>query len=256
MAKLYDLARMTTATTGAGTITLGAAVSGYLTFALAGVANGDTVSYGIKDGANSEIGTGVYTASGTTLTRTPTKSTNGNAAISLSGTAEVFITPRAEDLLTNSSTGTVVGHSIATNGAVATDASGNMPGNSNTIPTNTEGSQLISASITPKNTANILVIEAWLYGDASVSSVMQIAVFQDSTANAIATQFVNPNAFVNSPFLFQVKFSMTAGTTSSTTFKLRFGLDRAGTMTVNGASGSQLGGGVMLSGIEVTEYVT
>ena len=62
MAKLYNLARMTTATTGAGTITLGSAVSGFLSFAGAGAANGDVVSYGILDGANSEVGTGTYTA--------------------------------------------------------------------------------------------------------------------------------------------------------------------------------------------------
>lgn len=101
MAKLYNLARMTSSTTGTGTITLGSAVSGYLTFALAGAASGDVVDYAIKDGANSEIGTGTYTvAAGPvyTLTRTVTKSTNSNAAISLSGAAEVFISPRAETL--------------------------------------------------------------------------------------------------------------------------------------------------------------
>jgi len=92
MAKLFNLARMTTATAGTGTITLGAAVSGYLSFAAAGVANGETVTYGIKDGSNSEIGEGVYTASGTTLTRSVIKSTNSDSAISLSGSAEVFIT--------------------------------------------------------------------------------------------------------------------------------------------------------------------
>jgi hypothetical protein len=92
MAKLYNLARMTTATTGTGTITLGSAVSGYLTFAGAGVANGETVTYAIKDGANSEIGEGVYTTSGATLTRTVIKSTNSDTAINLSGAAEVFIT--------------------------------------------------------------------------------------------------------------------------------------------------------------------
>jgi hypothetical protein len=117
MSKLYNLARMTTATAGTGTITLGAAVSGYLTFALAGVANGDTVSYGIKDGANSEVGTGTYTASGTTLTRNVTRSTNSNSAISLSGTAEVFITPRAEDLTPVA--GLLFGLTLSTVGASA-----------------------------------------------------------------------------------------------------------------------------------------
>jgi hypothetical protein len=96
---LYNLARMSTATTGTGTITLGSAIAGFLTFALAGVADGEVVSYGIKDGANSEIGTGTYTSAGTTLTRSVTKSTNSDSAISLSGTAEVFITPRAEDIV-------------------------------------------------------------------------------------------------------------------------------------------------------------
>jgi hypothetical protein len=93
MAKLYNLARMSTATTGTGTITLGSAVSGYLTFAGAGVQNGETVTYAVKDGSSSEIGEGVYTASGTTLTRSVIKSTNSDTAISLSGSAEVFITP-------------------------------------------------------------------------------------------------------------------------------------------------------------------
>lgn len=98
MAILYNLARMNTTTVGAGTVTLTTAVGGYLTFALAGASNGDVVDYAINDGANSEIGTGTYSSAGPTLTRTVTKSTNSNAAISLSGTAQVFITPRAETL--------------------------------------------------------------------------------------------------------------------------------------------------------------
>lgn len=97
MAALYNLVRVSTATTGTGTITLGSAISGFLTFAGAGVPNGATVSYGISDGANSEVGTGVYTSSGTTLTRTPITSTNSNAAISLSGSAQVFVTALAAD---------------------------------------------------------------------------------------------------------------------------------------------------------------
>lgn len=90
---------MTTATTGTGTITLSSAVSGYLTFATAGCVDGKIYRYGIKDGANSEAGFGTYTAAGTTFTRSVRTSTNGNAAISLSGTAEIYITALAEDFL-------------------------------------------------------------------------------------------------------------------------------------------------------------
>ena len=104
MAKLFNLARMTTATTGTGTITLGSAVSGFLSFAGAGVANGDVVSYGIEDGANREVGTGTYTSSGTTLSRTVISSTNSNSAISLSGSAQVFITPVVTDIETSYAT--------------------------------------------------------------------------------------------------------------------------------------------------------
>lgn len=96
-AKLYNLARMSTATTGTGTITLGSAASGYISFATAGVQDGDSITYAIEDGANREIGRGTYTASGTTLTRSVLKSTNAGSAINLSGSAQVFITNAAED---------------------------------------------------------------------------------------------------------------------------------------------------------------
>jgi hypothetical protein len=100
MAKLFSLARMTTATTGTGsTITLGSAVAPFLTFALAGVSDGDWVSYSIIDGtAASEAGIAKYVSAGTQLTnRTPRKSTNSNNAINLSGSANVLISELPED---------------------------------------------------------------------------------------------------------------------------------------------------------------
>jgi hypothetical protein len=95
---LVNRAKMTTATTGTGTLTLGSAVDGYQTFAAAGVSNADVVSYVIEDGLDWEIGTGIYTASGTTLSRTVSESSNAGSALNLSGNAVVFITARAEDL--------------------------------------------------------------------------------------------------------------------------------------------------------------
>jgi len=43
MTTVVNRARMTTATTGTGDITLGSAVAGFATFAEAGVSDGDTV---------------------------------------------------------------------------------------------------------------------------------------------------------------------------------------------------------------------
>ena len=129
MAKLFNRAKMTTATTGSGTVTLGSAASGFQSFADAGVADSDVIQYVIEEGSNFEIGTGTYSASGTTLTRTPSESSESdNSAITLSGQAKVSITAihsdfsrlqhEGSDKVTVSATGASVTGNISVTGTV------------------------------------------------------------------------------------------------------------------------------------------
>lgn len=98
MAQLYNLARMTTATTGGGTITLAAPVNSFISFQQAGAQNGDEITYAIDNGNQREIGRGIYNAVAQTLTRNVLRSTNNNTPINLDGQAQVSIVAAAEDI--------------------------------------------------------------------------------------------------------------------------------------------------------------
>lgn len=104
-AKLFNLARMAVTTGGSSDLVLGAAATGFLTFASAGVGGGDTVTYAINDPSSaptaSEIGHASYLSSNTGLSgRTVIASNNANATINVSTAAQVFISPAREDILT------------------------------------------------------------------------------------------------------------------------------------------------------------
>jgi hypothetical protein len=105
MSNLHNRAGMNTATAGQGTMTLNSAigavainVAGFQSFATSGVVDQEIVQYLILDvNGNWEVGTGTYSVSGPTLTRTVKYSNNSNTAISLSGSAQVFICALASD---------------------------------------------------------------------------------------------------------------------------------------------------------------
>jgi hypothetical protein len=166
MVTLVNRAKVSTATTGTGTITLGTAESGYQSFADAGVADGDVVRYVIEDGTDWEIGTGTYTASGTTLTRTVSESSNADAALNLTGSAVVYVSAAAEDippvleLYAENPVTPTAPTATATNSAAigsGADATGN---NSFAIGTNTTASGGGSLAIGYQATATTSISQA------------------------------------------------------------------------------------------------
>ena len=177
MVKLVNRAKMTTATTGTGTITLGSAVDGFQTFTAAGVANGDTVRYCIEDGTSSfELGSGVYTASGTTLTRVVSESSNSNNAISLSGDAIVFITAIAADLQPTTFTTTVFT-------ATANQTTFSVSYTVGFVEVFLNGSKLSAADFTATNGTSVV-----LASGAAVGDTVDVVAFATQTVANVYTQ--------------------------------------------------------------------
>jgi len=130
-----------------------------------------------------------------------------------------------------------------------------IPGD-NTIPQNTEGVEhtQLAVTITPTSATNILCIEATLAITGNGASYATFAIFQDSTADALSARS-NTISTVNYPDTISWKHYMVAGTTSATTFKLRFGpLATSYSVGINGGSiASSLYNGTLLSNLSVTE---
>ncbi len=122
----------------------------------------------------------------------------------------------------------------------------------NTIPQITEGVEYMTLAVTPTSATNKLKIDVVFNGGVDSASWMIVALFQDSTANAIAaaTNFVTTNGASG---MTTFSYYMTSGTTSATTFRVRAGTTGGIRLSFNGGTGSQFMGGVMASSITITE---
>lgn len=133
-------------------------------------------------------------------------------------------------------------------GAVATGTT--IIPSDDTIPQITEGTEYITLAITPTSaTSKLLIQVVWMGSTTSPSCT--IALFQDATANALAATISSAPA--SQLTTLPLNYFMTAGTTSSTTFRLRFGSSNAATTTTNGQAGGRFYGGVSSTSMTITE---
>jgi len=121
---------------------------------------------------------------------------------------------------------------------------------SSPIP-NTAGIELITLSITPTSASNRLWIHGTSQGVANAAATINLALYQDS-GNAIS---VSSNAAGNNQgSALDIWYEMAAGTTSSTTFKMRGGPQSTGyTAYFNQRSGGAAYGGVPFISLTIME---
>ncbi len=121
-----------------------------------------------------------------------------------------------------------------------------------TIPTATEGSEIISVSITPKSTTSKMVIRA--LGMCATSSnfpmMATLVVHGESSAFAVAATYTDTAAY---PRQLSIYGEHAPGSLSPIIYKLRLGAN-AGSIRANGSSSGRQFGGIAKWMMTVEEY--
>tara|TARA_E500000305_G_C3887960_1_gene172897 strand:+ start:95 stop:643 length:549 start_codon:yes stop_codon:yes gene_type:complete len=133
-------------------------------------------------------------------------------------------------------------------------------GYDDTIAQNTEGVELVTLAFTPQSSSSKLL---FMYGGSfnvgqgsSIVNPCVIALYVDSTANAIAQASATVDGGgtrVMSSWAYHLE---TNSSTSERTYKMRWGRSGQGGSTnyINGDTSARLFGGKLASGFYITEY--
>lgn len=122
------------------------------------------------------------------------------------------------------------------------------------IPQITNGSEVISDSITPSLSTNKIRIKCSIPISSDYENTIAVALFRDSNANAIAANA--QDIFIsNTPHNIVLEHEDSPSTTSQLTYSIRIGSEEECIMTINGVDGMRRFGGTM--GVTMTlEEVT
>lgn len=146
--------------------------------------------------------------------------------------------------------GAVVKYGSVVDGVYATTAGTGITVD-NSKPQNTEGDQIMSLAFTPTYNNSTLIIDVGASLARANTDLVTMALFQDSTASALAAVVSSVTGAY--PNFVTLRWIMTSGTTSSTTFKVRAGSDTPAALYFNGTSGGAKMNGTIPSYITITE---
>lgn len=114
--------------------------------------------------------------------------------------------------------------------------------NDDTIPQNTEGTQILSVSLTPKSTTSRVRLR--FSGQVAAASAVTVAaaMFSSASANALRATMVTTGGTDQAGIL-AMEYEYVPGTTSALTYSVRVGPFSAITVRMNGSSGGRNLGG-------------
>jgi len=183
--------------------------------------------FSVNDSVSASVGGSFAGAIGMGSTLAVTGNTTVGGTLGVTGA----VTLGTKLATTNLGTGAIV---QVVNVVTTTETTGSttIP-HDDTIPQNTEGTEMFTLAITPTSSSNKLLILVNFQGAcANAYEELSVPLFQDSTASCIAGASERQATQTQATMSVSYQHFMTAGTTSATTFKVRAGA-HAGNMTMN-----------------------
>lgn len=125
--------------------------------------------------------------------------------------------------------------------------------NDDTLPQNTEGTQILSVSLTPKSTTNRIRLRfQGMFSSNTAPGTVAAAVFSSASASALrSTLATSPQ--VDYPQQIVLEHEYVPGTTAALTFTVRVGPISGVTIRMNGTSSARLFGGSLGATLVVEE---
>lgn len=245
-----DRVKVTSTTTGTGTLTLGSAVTGYQSFSVIG--DGNTTYYTITDqSGNWEVGIGTYTSSGTTLSRdTILESSNSNNAVDFpAGTKTVFVTYPAKKSVIQDASGNVILQGVLTpTGGISNGATFNKTGSGG------EGGELHLEKGATSTLSGDVVIDAYnqsirIFENGGTNRGAQLDVSSQS-AGVGSTILTSSTSAASFPTLNQ----NTTGTSAGLSATLAVASGGTGVTSSTGTTAVVLSNGPTITGLKETVY--